>query len=71
MPTAVGRRLVGAKKAHLRAARAGAVAANQGGKDTKMNTTTMIRDLFMSDYDGPGAQLTGCIVDAGAAHSTA
>ena len=54
---------------HLRAARAGAVAANEGGKDTKMNTTTMIRDLFMSDYDRPGAQLTGCIVDAGAAHS--
>ena len=48
-----GRRLAGKKKQAKRAA-AGAAA--------EVNASTLIRDLFISEYDGPGAQRSGCIL---------
>lgn len=47
-----GRRLAGKKKA-AKAARSAA---------GEVNASTLIRDLFRAEYDGPGAQQSGCIL---------
>jgi hypothetical protein len=51
-----GRRLAGKKKERKAAGRA---AAAGGGA---VNATSLIHDLFRLEYDGPGAQLSGCVL---------